>query len=132
MEPVRYRGIRSHLLVPELTIFEDPCRTEARYRRGLVGVRASLPRLTLAFREQDYPTACDVLGDMAACLGIEVPPYPEFPRNVARAAETFELLFRVSNKVSVRNVLIEVIEEMGLAWTVRKPCRATRFNQRKR
>jgi hypothetical protein len=113
-------GLPDHLAAQALgmPVYKNPVHTEPRYRPGLRGVRASLLRLDSVCSGHWEPL-CSVLGDMAACLGIDADEVPSGPvQTSAVCGLRYQLNRAVLNRdlIATRDTLIRMLKVMKLGW----------------
>jgi hypothetical protein len=113
-------GLPDHVAARALgmSVFTNPIQTEGQYRLGLRGVRACLPRLASACAGHWQPL-CSVLGDVAACVGIDA---EEEPLGSVRTSAINDLYFRLRRAVrnrdliAVRDLVVRMLRVMRLRW----------------
>jgi hypothetical protein len=108
----------------DMTVYTNPLLTEPRYRPGLEGVAASLPRLAEVASGRDWQTLSSVLGDMATCLGIEAAEVPHRDQDFGPVSVLyFELedAVQAGRRQEAHEVLLDMLKAMGLVKKARAP-----------
>jgi hypothetical protein len=115
-------GVPDWAIAQEMTVYTNPLWTEIRYRPGLEGLAASLPRLEVAVARRDWQSTASAFGDMAACLGIEAANVPlrdpDFG-SVSVLLGDLEDAVQAGPEPEAREILRDMLEAMGLTRTPR-------------
>jgi hypothetical protein len=76
-------GVSDQAIATQMSVFDNPINTLPRYQPGVHGVAVSLGRLEDAIYDLDRMAVCSILGDMAACVGLNADVPPRGPMNLA-------------------------------------------------
>jgi hypothetical protein len=117
-------GVPDWAIAQEMTVYTNPLLTEPRYRPGLEGVAASLPRLEVAVARGDWQSTASALGDMAACLDIEAAEVPHRDPDFGSVSILLGELVdaaQAGRQQEAREVLLDMLKAMRLTKKPRTP-----------
>jgi len=117
MSLVRSPGVLNRRLARSFTVFTDPRKTLARHQPGLDGVAASAFRLSEAIDGRDRWGVWSALGDMGACVGLDVDAFPTRQTDFFSLKEHYYDLFLalgVSSLEHVKRAILGMAAALGV------------------